>query len=313
MTPSDGINIGPYFGAFVLGIYLNILLYGVVLAGYYHYARHSKNDPWLLRLFIMLLFSADTLQTGLSVVYVYDGLVMHFGSMLYLEKPRSGQAMLLPILEHFMIVSFLAVPIITGIIACSVHFFFAFRVKVVSNRTWLSVIIFMLAIASMVFDIAGVIAIRWPRMGGYKALRRPAVKGLLSSWLITGVVADVLIAVSLVWHLHRRKSGFSETDSIVNKIILLTVQTGVLTTTWAITGLTFYLASDRDTHNFFNFSLAKWYTIFLMSSLNNRGSWEPSCPKTSALSWKVASDPPVITGDSESSSTNASNTVLRWL
>lgn len=54
---------------------------------------------------------------------------------------------------------------------------------------------------SLVFDIAGVIAIRWPRMGGYKALRRPAVKGLLSSWLITGVVADVLIAVSLVWHL----------------------------------------------------------------------------------------------------------------
>ena len=51
------------------------------------------------------------------------------------------------------------------------------------------------------FDVAGVIAIRWPGMGSAQSLRHPAVKGLLSSWLITGVVADVLIAVSLVWHL----------------------------------------------------------------------------------------------------------------
>lgn len=33
----------------------------------------------------MLLFSADTLQTGLSVVYVYDGLVMHFGMSLLVQ------------------------------------------------------------------------------------------------------------------------------------------------------------------------------------------------------------------------------------
>ncbi|EPS96785.1 hypothetical protein FOMPIDRAFT_1053017 [Fomitopsis schrenkii] len=74
MESSDGINIGPYFGAFVLGIYLNILLYGVVVAGYYHYAHHSKDDTLLLRSFILFLFFADTLHTGLSVVYVYDGL-----------------------------------------------------------------------------------------------------------------------------------------------------------------------------------------------------------------------------------------------
>ncbi|EPS94455.1 hypothetical protein FOMPIDRAFT_1038842 [Fomitopsis schrenkii] len=258
MESSDGINIGPYFGAFVLGIYLNILLYGVVVAGYYHYAHHSKDDTLLLRSFILFLFVADTLHTGLSVVYVYDGLVTHF------------------------------VPAITGIISCAVHFFFAYRVKAISHRTWLSVIICVLAVASTLFDFAGIIAIRWPGMGGDKSMRNPAVKGLLSSWLITGVAADVLIAVSLVWHLHRRKSGFSDTDSLVNRIILLTVQTGVLTTTWAITDLALCLGSAGDTHEFFNFSLAKWYTIFLMSSLNNRGSWEPHRSKTSALSWKVA-------------------------
>ncbi|EPS94447.1 hypothetical protein FOMPIDRAFT_1134358 [Fomitopsis schrenkii] len=142
-------------------------------------------------------------------------------------------------------------------------------------------------------------------------MRNPAVKGLLSSWLITGVAADVLIAVSLVWHLvgrkqypplyaqtnasrasqHRRKSGFSDTDSLVNRIILLTVQTGVLTTTWAITDLALCLGLTTDSlsHEFFNFSLAKWYTIFLMSSLNNRGSWEPNRSTTSTFSWKVVS------------------------
>lgn len=173
--------------------------------------------------------------------------------------------------------------------------------KAVSQRKWLSVIIYVLAIASMrtqspthfqygcaftnvllVFDIAGVIAIRWPGLGGALSLQHPTVKGLLSSWLITGVVADILIAVSLVWHLVGRGHhllGYALTDQSVRRSVAasldsrtqtrswtesycvcsirapkntslipglagaVTVQTGVLTTTWAILDLAFYLAS----------------------------------------------------------------------
>ena len=60
----------------------------------------------------------------------------------------------------------------------------------------------------LVFVIASVIAVRWPGLGGPMALRLPAVKGLLSSWLAAGVLADIFIAVSLVWHLVGRVHHF---------------------------------------------------------------------------------------------------------
>ncbi|KAH9840603.1 uncharacterized protein C8Q71DRAFT_854481 [Rhodofomes roseus] len=277
MDTADGVDIGPIFGAYVLGIYFNILLYGIVVSSYYHYAQHSQQDRLLIRLFILCLFVADTTQTVLSVVYVYTGLVTHFGGIRYLSTPG--------------IVS-TSVPPITGIMSCSVELFFTYRVKAISHLTWLPILIGILAVISMLSSIASVIAIRWPAFGGLETLQLPAVKALVSTWLATGVVADLLITISLVWHLHRRKSGFSETDSLVNRIILFTVQTGVLTTTWAIIDLALYLASTRDTHLFFNFSLAKLYTILLMSSLNHRGTWEPAPSKTSGvLSWKVESRP----------------------
>ncbi|TFY55127.1 hypothetical protein EVJ58_g8441 [Rhodofomes roseus] len=249
----------------------------------------ERRDRLLIRLFILCLFVADTTQTVLSVVYVYTGLVTHFGGIRYLSTPG--------------IVS-TSVPPITGIMSCSVELFFTYRVKAISHLTWLPILIGILAVISMSFatatvsSIASVIAIRWPAFGGLETLQLPAVKALVSTWLATGVVADLLITISLVWHLvshpplHRRKSGFSETDSLVNRIILFTVQTGVLTTTWAIIDLVLYLASTRDTHLFFNFSVAKLYTILLMSSLNHRGTWEPAPSKTSGvLSWKVESRP----------------------
>ncbi|KZT66315.1 hypothetical protein DAEQUDRAFT_473283 [Daedalea quercina L-15889] len=274
MDLADGVDIGPYFGAFVLGIYFNILLYGVVVSGYYHYAHHSKNDSLPLRLFILFLFVADSAQTGLSVVYVYQGLVTHFGGIDYLQTPG--------------IVS-TSGPAITGIISCSVQLFFTYRVQAISRSMWLSVLTGVLAVLSMLFSIATVVAIRWPGLHGTESLHQNSVKALFSVWLSTGVVADILITVALVWHLRRKKSGFSDTDSLVNRIILLTVQTGVLTTTWAITDLVLYLTSPMDTHLFFNFSLAKLYTILLVSSLNHRGTWEPAPSKLSELSWTVES------------------------
>ncbi|KAH9927667.1 uncharacterized protein B0H18DRAFT_283759 [Fomitopsis serialis] len=279
MDTADGVDIGPHLGAFILGIWLNTLLYGVVVSGYYHYAFHSQKDPWPLRLFIVFLFVADTAQTGLSVVYAYTGLVTHFGGSHYLSTPG--------------IVS-TSLPAITGIISCSVELFFTYRVYAISHSIWLSAFIPVLAVASMLCAIGSVIAIRWPGMSGIESLQRPVAKGLVSTWLVTGVVADILITVSLVWHLHRRKSGFSSTDSLVNQIIRLTVQTGVLTTTWAILDLALYLASPRATHLFFNISLAKLYTILLISSLNHRGTWEtPSSNQLadSCHSWGVESRP----------------------
>ena len=100
-------------------------------------------------------------------------------------------------------------------------------------------------------------------------------------WLAFSAVADTVIAISLVWHLvsicillamtdltafqRKHKTGFSQTDDVVNKIIrstylfscsfssadadgaalIATVQTGLITALCAIIDLVLFLATVR--------------------------------------------------------------------
>lgn len=59
-------------------------------------------------------------------------------------------------------------------------------------------------------------------------LPRPAVE--VTMWLVGAVLADMIIAVSLIWHLRRYKHFYPALTSIINRILRMTVQTGVLTT-----------------------------------------------------------------------------------
>ncbi|PCH34605.1 hypothetical protein WOLCODRAFT_106269 [Wolfiporia cocos MD-104 SS10] len=268
------MNITTLWGSITLGIVFNTLLYGVVLAGYFHYLKHHKNDSLWLRLYVLFLFVADSANTGLSIAFMFDCLVEHFGELSCLGNPTWLST---------------SIPAITGIISCAVQLFFTHRVRRLSRQTWLAVIIGSLAVISMLSALTSVIAIRWPGYRSYTSFRRPAVRVPVVVWLVTGLSADVLITIALVWHLHRKRTGFPSTDSLVNRIIRLTIQTGVLTTTWALVDVTLFLATPSTAHIFFNLTLAKLYTILLMSSLNMRGGWEPSYISTSELPWHVES------------------------
>jgi len=85
-------------------------------------------------------------------------------------------------------------------------------------------------------------------------------------------VCDIIITGSLTWYLQRNKSGIKGTDDIVTRIIRLTVQTGMITTLWAILDLIVYLTEANSLHLLFNLPLAKIYTNSLMSNLNARRS-----------------------------------------
>ncbi|KZT03056.1 uncharacterized protein LAESUDRAFT_729564 [Laetiporus sulphureus 93-53] len=265
------MDIGPYFGALTFGILFNILLYGAVVPAYYHYALSRRKAQTWLHSYVLFLFIADTAHTAFAAAYLYDALIVHFGRIT---------------LEQLTWLS-TTVPPITGIISCAVQLFFTFRVRKLSGQLWLAIMIAALAIVSMLCSLACVIALRWPGYGRYTDLQGPAVKVPAVIWLATGLAADFLITFSLVWHLKPKRTGFPSTDLLINRIIRLTIETGLLTTSWALTDLILYLASNTDTHLFFNFSLAKLYTILVMSSLNARDSWKPSYVEDTDLSWNA--------------------------
>ncbi|KZP05241.1 hypothetical protein FIBSPDRAFT_1054207 [Athelia psychrophila] len=245
------IALGPMF----IGTIFNIVLYGIMITQVYLYFNtYQKDKRWIKCLVVFLLF-ADTVNAVFDLVYVYQSLVVHFGDQEYLTRANW---------------IFATDPAMTGIIAASVQFFFAWRVKVVTNSKIATAVVVLCSLISLLSAIGTSIAV------GLIPMFTEFVKFevIVILWLVSAAVADICITISLCYHLQQRKTGFSATDDIVNKIIKLTVQTGAVTAICATIDVIVFCVDNTGTHLIFNVPLSKLYTNSLMSSLNARGGWK---------------------------------------
>lgn len=241
-------------GPMLIGTVLNILLYGISVTQTYMYYSSGARDKMWIKAFVYILFLADTVQVIFTIVYVYISTIIHFGDFEYLQ---TGDWI------------FATDPAITGIIGGCVQAFFAWRVKVLTGSWVLYLIISFCSAASFLMGIATAIAIGI--VPEYVEFQK--FKVVVIIWLVSAVSADIMITSILVFHLKNHKTGFSNTDNHIDRIIRMTVQTGLLTAVWALVDLLVYLLDNTGTHLIFNFPLSKLYTNSLMSSLNARSGW----------------------------------------
>jgi len=83
--------------------------------------------------------------------------------------------------------------------------------------------------------------------------------------------ADVIIAATLVIMLNRSRTGFSKSDTMINKLILFVVNTGLLTSCCAIASLISLVASPRTLiYASFYFCIGRLYSNSLLATLNAR-------------------------------------------
>ncbi|KAI0795318.1 hypothetical protein BC629DRAFT_1592810 [Irpex lacteus] len=245
------VTYGPIF----IGVIFNILLYGVMITQMFLYFTVYKRDkPWM-KIFVCLLFLCDTLNTAFDIAFVYIPLVTKYGDVQALS---------------YATWIFSTDPAMTAIIALMVQSFFAWRVKVLTNNWPLVAFISCCSIAQWCGGLGTSIACGIvPEFIHFQNF-----KVIVIIWLAFSATADTVITGALVWHLRKHKTGFTSTDDVVNKIIRLTVQTGMITALCAIVDLIAFLASPGGIHLVFNLPLAKLYTNSLMSSLNSRAGWK---------------------------------------
>ncbi|KAK0464496.1 uncharacterized protein EV420DRAFT_1516690 [Desarmillaria tabescens] len=173
-----------------------------------------------------------------------------------------------PFLNPFLV--FATDPALTGIIAAMVQAFFAWRVRVLTNNHWFVVTIILAALAGGSGGVATAVEVGFqPRFTLFRNF-----KSVVILWLAADCFADILITVIMVWHLRKHKTGFRASDELVDRLIRLTMQTGLVTSVCALLDLIFYLVDPTGTHLIFNFPLSKLYTNSMMSSLNSRGGWK---------------------------------------
>jgi len=157
----------------------------------------------------------------------------------------------------------------SAIIGPVVQVFFAYRVRVVSNRLAIPIICWIL---SSIWGVFTLIA-----MGESLVLVTLQLYEIQWKWILTAAFAlgagvDFIVAVNLLYYLNAHKSNSStRTTSIIDKFITWTVQTGLLTSLTATAMLITFLIMPTNFLwlGIFTFQ-DRLFSCALMASLNGR-------------------------------------------
>lgn len=229
-----------------------MILFGVLVGQVLTYFQRYRHDAIWMRIFVAVLFLIEFANTGFDIGIMYQPLILEFG-----QKP-----VFFPLL-------FVTEPLCVVVISTPIQLFFAWRIWRLSKSFWVPGFIAILAFASLAGGVWTAVMLRIVLTFANK----PKLHNSALVWFLSSCVADILITVSLVLSLSKRKTGFSGTDSVIDRIIRMTIQTGMLTALFSILDVICFMVLPHAAINFiWDLALSKLYTNCLMSTLNARQS-----------------------------------------
>ncbi|KAI0728026.1 hypothetical protein C8Q72DRAFT_414662 [Fomitopsis betulina] len=136
---------------------------------------------------------------------------------------------------------------------------------------WLVFVIALIALLSLVGVAGGFgITVRLLLPADNSTAR---LKALFDALLVCAIAADVIFVVVQGYSLHRSRSGFKRTDSVINTLIFYTMSTGLIPTAFAFaTLMSMLLADAKLTYAILYMQVGNLYLITLVTSLNHRDS-----------------------------------------
>ncbi|KAL5528067.1 hypothetical protein ACEPAF_7203 [Sanghuangporus sanghuang] len=121
---------------------------------------------------------------------------------------------------------------------------------------------------------------------------------------------DTVIALTLIWLLWRRRSGFKKTEGIIRKLVAFTVGTGLITGVMAIVA---FIAAQTAPETFIylliDYCMAKLYYNCMLASLNARSALRSSNMNSTAGGLSIHLDDLASPSASQTRATRGSTTV----
>ncbi|KIK90928.1 hypothetical protein PAXRUDRAFT_831253 [Paxillus rubicundulus Ve08.2h10] len=254
----DGVEL--LFGPMLIGVFLNTTLYGAMVVQTFVYFQTYKNDSWWIKMFVLYLLFCETLNTGFDIGMMYEPLIIRYATL--------RATTIAPIMLS-------ADPLLTVLISSPVQAFIAWRVRVMSGSRLIPSIVCFFAFTAFVGGIATTVSVTI--INEYARFHQ--FNGAVITWLASSAAGDIVITISLVLSLWRQRTGFAVTDDLINRLIRLTVQTGLITALSATADVTIFLIAKNTTLNYiWDFALSKLYSNSLLSTLNARGGWKATGP-----------------------------------
>ncbi|KAF9451746.1 hypothetical protein P691DRAFT_662638, partial [Macrolepiota fuliginosa MF-IS2] len=212
-------------------------------------------DVWYIKYLVGFVWIFDTIHQCLICHTVYFYVISNFNNPTVLTD---------------MVWSILLEVLFNGLVGFLVQAFLTLRVWRLSNNnpfiTGAIVSVSMLSIRSSAPHSKLTRSLQFQTWEELKAL-----KGLSVTVNILAVAPDVLIAGSLFYFLQRSRTGFKKSDTMITRLIVFTVSTGVFTSICAIASLVSILAWGHTLiYVAFYFSLGKLYSNSVLATLNAR-------------------------------------------
>ncbi|KAF7335884.1 hypothetical protein MSAN_02325400 [Mycena sanguinolenta] len=226
-----------------------------------------EGSLWM-RLFVGFLFFVETANTSLDMAMMYQPLILEYGQKLL-----------------FFPIVFMTEPLCVVLVSMPIQLFFAWRIHQLTKSRWIPAIISVLAMASFAGGVWTATMVQILR----EFAKKPLLHNSALLWFLAACVADILITVSLVMTLTKKKTGFSATDSVLDTIIRMTIQTGMITALFSILDVACFMilpasaahprcrrpsdqlfARSITPYFVWDLSLSKLYSNCLMSTLNAR-------------------------------------------
>ncbi|KAI0773046.1 hypothetical protein BD413DRAFT_611970 [Trametes elegans] len=211
-------------GAVLVGTVVGVMLYGLTVHQTYRYFKLYPADRLLLKVLVATILVFETVHTVLWIIVVYHYTI--------------SEAFNLPgvLLGHwavrttFMITSF-------AVLVCQI--FYVCRVYLIGFQyRWLAVPAVISMLSGFSFGMAG---------GVEAFLYAHYITDFQHfSWMVSiaygfAVLTDVILTSALVFVLHRSRTGFKRTDSMIDVLIIYTINTGLLTSVVSILAFVFAL------------------------------------------------------------------------
>ncbi|KAM5539780.1 hypothetical protein V8D89_006593 [Ganoderma adspersum] len=241
-------------GAGFIGCLFTAIMYGITCIQSFTFFQNSSKDRKVVQYAVACLLVLDTLHFIFVAATLYWYTVTHFAYPNVIQRiPWSIFGILL------------ITPTSDGVVRC----FFTYRIWILShNNRFVTYPLIGMIITIYGFAIA--FGAKFLPLSTYDQIAE--ISWLMYLSLGALVAADVYIAIVLCYLLYKARTGFNKvTDSLINVLLLYTVNTGLLTSVFALACFITYAAMP-DNYIFLSIylPLSKLYFNALLASLNAR-------------------------------------------
>ncbi|PCH34312.1 hypothetical protein WOLCODRAFT_160777 [Wolfiporia cocos MD-104 SS10] len=235
--------------------------YGFSLAQTTYYYLHYPADRSFLKYFVALLWIFDTVRTALDLQYLWYFVVDSHGNPNGLASfPVSW------IVEFFL----------ATVTVLAVQLYFVDTIwKFLAEKQYKYPVVLSL-IAFCLTSCAGGLATVWEftRSSNVKqALLNATYTGCIQT--ISATIADIYIAVAMSSILHKRRTGWARTDSLLTKLVVFAIHRGILAAIMQLGHFISFISTLDDLPDdlywaLFHFPGTKIYVNSLLAVLNLR-------------------------------------------